>query len=324
MKEFKKLVKVKKILLILGIIICFTSLGFYLLLNNYLKNEDVAYLNEVDKEYAASDVEVTLLTDYFATLNESGELERFYLVFDSNDNIFVVVLDDNEFNNLKEIHEYTYNADAEKKKSVIIEGRSKEIPAEIKNYALDYLIEMDVDVNASTIDEVIGKYYLDTTLTNDYILNQAKLLVIPLFLVGILFILINVIKIVKRKKVLKVITDKELSNSNNNTICHTIITKNYLINYKPKLYIIKLDEILWFYPYEARVKKKVDERSIFILTKDNIKYNVGIVHKFNEEYENAYGKLYQDLVSILPDALKGYTKENKEQISGKFKKYVQL
>ncbi len=320
MKEFKKLVKVKKILLILGIIICFTSLGFYLLLNSYLKNEDVAYLNEVDKEYASADVEVTLLTDYFATLNESGELERFYLVFDSNDNIFVVVLDDNEFNNLKEIHEYTYNADAEEQESVIIKGRSKEIPAEIKNYALDYLIEMDVDVNASTIDEVIGKYYLDTTLTNDYILKQVTTLVIPLFLLGVLLILINVIKIVKRKKVLKVITDKELSNSNHNTICHTIITKNYLINYKPKLYIIKLDEILWFYPYEARVKKKVDERSIFILTKDNNKYNVGIVHKFNEEYENAYGKLYQNLVSILPDALKGYTKENKEQISDKFKK----
>ena len=320
MKEFKKLVKVKKILLILGIIICFTSLGFYLLLNSYLKNEDVAYLNEVDKEYAASDVEVTLLTDYFATLNESGELERFYLVFDSNDNIFVVVLDDNEFNNLKEIHEYTYNADAEEPKSVIIKGRTKEIPAEIKNYALDYLIEMDVDVNASTIDEVIGKYYLDTTITNDYILKQVTTLVIPLFLVGILFILINVIKIIRRRKVLKVITDKELNSSNHNTICQTIITKNYLINYRPKLYIIKLDEILWFYPYEARVKKKVDERSIFILTKDNIKYNVGIVHKFNEEYENAYGKLYQDLVNILPDALKGYTKENKEQISGKFKK----
>ena len=320
MKEFKKLVKVKKILLILGIIICFIALGFYLLLNSYLKNEDVVYLNEVDKEYVSADVEVTLLTDYFATLNESGELERFYLVFDSNDNIFVVVLDDNEFNSLKEIHEYTYNADAEEQESVIIKGRSKEIPAEIKNYALDYLIEMDVDVNANTIDEVIGKYYLDTTLTNDYILKQVTTLVIPLFLLGVLLILINVIKIIRRKKVLKVITDKELSNRNHNTIWQTIITKNYLINYKPKLYIIKLDEILWFYPYEARVKKKVDERSIFILTKDNIKYNVGIVHKFNEEYENAYGKLYQDLVSILPDALKGYTKENKEQISDEFKK----
>ena len=320
MKEFKKLVKVKKILLILGIIICFIALGFYLLLNSYLKNEDVAYLNEVDKEYAASDVEVTLLTDYFATLNESGELERFYLVFDSNDNIFVVVLDDNEFNNLKEIHEYTYNAEIEEQESVIIKGRSKEIPAEIKNYALDYLIEMDVDVNASTIDEVIGEYYLDTTLTNDYILKQVTTLVIPLFLLGVLLILINVIKIVKRKKVLKVITDKELNSSNHNTICHTIITKNYLINYKPKLNIIKLDEILWFYPYETRVKKKVDERSIFILTKDNNKYNVGVIHKFDDEYENAYGKLYQDLVNILPDALKGYTTENKEQISDKLKK----
>ena len=320
MKEFKKLVKVKKILLILGVIICFIALSIYLFLNNYLKNEDVAYLNEVEKEYTSSDVEVTLLTDYFATLNESGKLERFYLVFDSFDNIFIVTLNDEDFNELSEIHEYTYNDDIKEQESVIIKGRSKEIPEEIKNYALDYLIEMELDVNKDTIDNVVGKFYLDTTITNDYILNKLLIILIPLFIIGVLLILINVIKIVKRKNILKVINNKEINNSNHNSLCHIIITKNYLINYKPKLYVIKLDEILWFYPYEARIKKNVSERSIFILTKDNNKYNVGVIHKFDEEYENAYGKLYQDLVNILPDALKGYTKENKEQINEKFKK----
>ena len=320
MKEFKKIVKVKKILLILGIIICFIALSIYLFLNNYLKNEDVVYLNEVDKEYTSSDVEVTLLTDYFATLNESGKLERFYLVFDSFDNIFIVTLNDEDFNELSEIHEYTYNDDIKEQESVIIKGRSKEIPEEIKNYALDYLIEMELDVNKDTIDNVVGKFYLDTTITNDYILNKLLIILIPLFIIGVLLILIDVIKILKRKNILKVINNKEINNSNHNSLCHIIITKNYLINYKPKLYVIKLDEILWFYPYEARIKKNVSERSIFILTKDNNKYNVGVIHKFDEEYENAYGKLYQDLVSILPDALKGYTKENKEQINEKFKK----
>ena len=320
MKEFKKLVKVKKILLILGIIICFIALSIYLFLNNYLKNEDIIYLNEVDKEYTSSDVEVTLLTDYFATLNESGKLERFYLVFDSFDNIFIVTLNDEDFNDLSEIHEYTYNDDIKEQESVIIKGRSKEIPEEIKNYALDYLIEMELDVNKDTIDNVVGKFYLDTTITNDYILNKLLIILIPLFIIGVLLILIDVIKILKRKNILKVINNKEINNSNHNSLCHIIITKNYLINYKPKLYVIKLDEILWFYPYEARIKKKVSERSIFILTKDNNKYNVGVIHKFDEEYENAYGKLYQDLVNILPDALKGYTKENKEQINEKFKK----
>ena len=320
MKEFKKIVKVKKILLILGIIICFIALSIYLFLNNYLKNEDVAYLNEVEKEYTSSDVEVTLLTDYFATLNESGKLERFYLVFDSFDNIFIVTLNDEDFNELSEIHEYTYNDDIKEQESVIIKGRSKEIPEEIKNYALDYLIEMELDVNKDTIDNVVGKFYLDTTITNDYILNKLLIILIPLFIIGVLLILIDVIKILKRKNILKVINNKEINNSNHNSLCHIIITKNYLINYKPKLYVIKLDEILWFYPYEARIKKKVSERSIFILTKDNNKYNVGVIHKFDEEYENAYGKLYQDLVNILPDALKGYTKENKEQINEKFKK----
>ncbi len=320
MKEFKKIVKVKKILLILGIIICFIALSIYLFLNNYLKNEDVVYLNEVDKEYTSSDVEVTLLTDYFATLNESGKLERFYLVFDSFDNIFIVTLNDEDFNDLSEIHEYTYNDDIKEQESVIIKGRSKEIPEEIKNYALDYLIEMELDVNKDTIDNVVGKFYLDTTITNDYILNKLLIILIPLFIIGVLLILIDVIKILKRKNILKVINNKEINNSNHNSLCHIIITKNYLINYKPKLYVIKLDEILWFYPYEARIKKNVSERSIFILTKDNNKYNVGVIHKFDEEYENAYGKLYQDLVNILPDALKGYTKENKEQINEKFKK----
>ena len=320
MKEFKKIVKVKKILLILGIIICFIALSIYLFLNNYLKNEDIIYLNEVDKEYTSSDVEVTLLTDYFATLNESGKLERFYLVFDSFDNIFIVTLNDEDFNDLSEIHEYTYNDDIKEQESVIIKGRSKEIPEEIKNYALDYLIEMELDVNKDTIDNVVGKFYLDTTITNDYILNKLLIILIPLFIIGVLLILINVIKILKRKNILKVINNKEINNSNHNSLCHIIITKNYLINYKPKLYVIKLDEILWFYPYEARIKKNVSERSIFILTKDNNKYNVGVIHKFDEEYENAYGKLYQDLVNILPDALKGYTKENKEQINEKFKK----
>ena len=320
MKEFKKIVKVKKILLILGIIISFIALSIYLFLNNYLKNEDVVYLNEVDKEYTSSDVEVTLLTDYFATLNESGKLERFYLVFDSFDNIFIVTLNDEDFNDLSEIHEYTYNDDIKEQESVIIKGRSKEIPEEIKNYALDYLIEMELDVNKDTIDNVVGKFYLDTTITNDYILNKLLIILIPLFIIGVLLILIDVIKILKRKNILKVINNKEINNSNHNSLCHIIITKNYLINYKPKLYVIKLDEILWFYPYEARIKKNVSERSIFILTKDNNKYNVGVIHKFDEEYENAYGKLYQDLVNILPDALKGYTKENKEQINEKFKK----
>ena len=315
MKEFKKIVKVKKILLILGIIICFIALSIYLFLNNYLKNEDIIYLNEVDKEYTSSDVEVTLLTDYFATLNESGKLERFYLVFDSFDNIFIVTLNDEDFNDLSEIHEYTYNDDIKEQESVIIKGRSKEIPEEIKNYALDYLIEMELDVNKDTIDNVVGKFYLDTTITNDYILNKLLIILIPLFIIGVLLI-----KILKRKNILKVINNKEINNSNHNSLCHIIITKNYLINYKPKLYVIKLDEILWFYPYEARIKKNVSERSIFILTKDNNKYNVGVIHKFDEEYENAYGKLYQDLVNILPDALKGYTKENKEQINEKFKK----
>ena len=320
MKEFKKIVKVKKILLILGIIICFIALSIYLFLNNYLKNEDIIYLNEVDKEYTSSDVEVTLLTDYFATLNESGKLERFYLVFDSFDNIFIVTLNDEDFNDLSEIHEYTYNDDIKEQESVIIKRRSKEIPEEIKNYALDYLIEMELDVNKDTIDNVVGKFYLDTTITNDYILNKLLIILIPLFIIGVLLILIDVIKILKRKNILKVINNKEINNSNHNSLCHIIITKNYLINYKPKLYVIKLDEILWFYPYEARIKKNVSERSIFILTKDNNKYNVGVIHKFDEEYENAYGKLYQDLVNILPDALKGYTKENKEQINEKFKK----
>ena len=52
---------------------------------------------------------------------------------------------DAEFNDLSEIHEYTYNAEIDKANSELITGRTKLLPSEIKNYALDYLISMNLE-----------------------------------------------------------------------------------------------------------------------------------------------------------------------------------
>ena len=316
MQEFKKLVKTKKTFFIVLIILTLLTLFVFIYINIYINNQKPVYLDKVEKEYTLANVNVYLLTDYFATLNDSGDIERFYIVFDENDKIFVVRLDDNTFNELSSIHEYTYNAEIDKTNSELITGRTKLIPSEIKNYALDYLISMNLNIN--NIDENIDLFYLDTTITNTFILHKVLYVFIPIFLLELVIIILWIVNYIKRKKKIKLITEEELKDYNNYTNCHVIVTNNYVVNYKPKLWVIKIDEIKWLYPYEVRNNKKICERNIFIMTKDN-KYNIGSIIKFDDEKELEYGKLYQDLINKSKDALKGYTKENKNKVKEGFK-----
>lgn len=310
MQEFKKLVKTKKLFFTMLIILTLLTIFVFIYINIYINNQKAVYLDKVDDEYTLANVNVYLLTDYFATLNDSGDIERFYIVFDENENIFVVRLDDETFDELSSIHEYTYNAEIDKANSELITGRTKLLPSEIKNYALDYLISMNLE--NSNIDENII-YYLDTTITNTYILHKVLYIFIPIFLLELVIIILWIVKYIKRKKKINLITEEELKDFNNYANCHVIVTNNYVVNYKPRLLVIKIDDIKWLYPYEVRNNKKVCERNTFIMTNNN-KYNIGSISKIDEEKESEYGKLYQDLVNKAKDALKGYTKENKNKV----------
>ena len=47
---------------------------------------------------------------------------------------------------------------------------------------------------------------------------------------------------------------------------------------------------------------------------------VANISAWGREKQNAYDELYQELISKLPDALHGYSKENKEKAKEMYKK----
>src|SRR5699024_2595928 len=103
-----------------------------------------------------------------------------------------------------------------------------------------------------------------------------------IFLLELVIIILWIVKYIKRKKKINLITEEELKDFNNYANCHVIVTNNYVVNYKPRLLVIKIDDIKWLYPYEVRNNKKVCERNIFIMTNNN-KYNIGSISKIDEE-----------------------------------------
>ena len=78
--------------------------------------------------------------------------------------------------------------------------------------------------------------------------------------------------------------------------------------------IIELKSISWLYPYENRHNGVVTNRSICIYTRDKQKHMIGNINNWGKNKDAAYNKLYQLLLEKTPDALHGYSKENKEKV----------
>ena len=119
----------------------------------------------------------------------------------------------------------------------------------------------------------------------------------------------------KYQNSLKII-EEELKSSTtiHNEICKVYLTENYLISYNDGLKIIELAEISWLYPYENRHNGVVTNRSICIYTRDKQKHMIGNINNWGKNKDAAYNKLYQLLLEKTPDALHGYSKENKEKV----------
>ena len=118
----------------------------------------------------------------------------------------------------------------------------------------------------------------------------------------------------KYQSSLKTIEEElESSTTIHNEICKVYLTENYLISYNDGLKIIELKSISWLYPYEYRRNGVVTNRSICIYTSDKQKYMIGNINAWGKNKDSAYNEMYQLLLEKTPDALHGYSKENKEK-----------
>lgn len=324
MNDLQKMTKPRRFILIIGIIIVIFGLFGGGILSYFISQEEPTNLSEVTEEGVFSKIDVELVTSYFATLTTDSSLEKYYFVMEDG-YTYIAKIDDDTFASLKENHDYNYSTDpdAVAPESVTIVGESELIPDEIKNFAIEYFRDSEgLDITEENFNNLIYPYLIDTYVTKTDTIIDIAIAFGVITVVGLILIMVYMNRHTKTKKSiskyqnsLKIIEEElESSTTIHNEICKVYLTENYLISYNDGLKIIELAEISWLYPYENRHNGVVTNRSICIYTRDKQKHMIGNINNWGKNKDAAYNKLYQLLLEKTPDALHGYSKENKEKV----------
>lgn len=324
MNDLQKMTKPRRFILIIGIIIVIFGLFGGGILSYFISQEEPTNLSEVTEEGVFSKIDVELVTSYFATLTTDSSLEKYYFVMEDG-YTYIAKIDDDTFASLKENHDYNYSTDPDAipPEPVIIVGESELIPDEIKNFAIEYFRDSEgLDITEENFNNLIYPYLIDTYVTKTDTIIDIAIAFGVITVVGLILIMVYMNRHTKTKKSiskyqnsLKTIEEElESSTTIHNEICKAYLTENYLISYNDGLKIIELAEISWLYPYENRHNNVVTNRSICIYTKDKQKHIIGNINNWGKNKDSAYNELYQLLLEKTPDALHGYSKENKEKV----------
>ena len=323
MNDLQKMTKPRRFILIIGIIIVIFGLFGGGILSYFISQEEPTNLSEVTEEGVFSKIDVELVTSYFATLTTDSSLEKYYFVMEDG-YTYIAKIDDDTFASLKENHDYNYSTDPDAipPEPVTIVGESELIPDEIKNFAIEYFRDSEgLDITEENFNNLIYPYLIDTYLTKTDTIIDIAIVFGVITVVGLILIMVYMNRHTKTKKSiskyqnsLKIIEEElESSTTIHNEICKVYLTENYLISYNDGLKIIELKSISWLYPYEYRRNGVVTNRSICIYTSDKQKYMIGNINAWGKNKDSAYNEMYQLLLEKTPDALHGYSKENKEK-----------
>lgn len=322
MNKLKRIIEPKKTLLIIGLVIIALGLLEGGALIFLIIRKEPTSLSTVTQENIYSKVDVELVTDYFATLTTDSDLEKYYFVIEDG-YTYIAKLDDETFAKLQDNYDYNYSTDAEENapSAVEIVGLSASIPDEIKTFAIEYFQEVEgLDVTEENFNNLVYPYLIDTYSKQTDRMVDIAIIFSLIIMVGLIFIMLYINKIAKIRNGIKkysnsldiIAKEMEKETAKHNRLCRAYITKNYLICYGDIVEIIELSDISWIYPFEYHTNGVITSRSIHVYTKDKKKHVIGVVNKWKKEKEEAYRSFYQLLMKKTPDALHGYSKENKD------------
>lgn len=326
---WQKLIKPKRFLLILGSIIIVVGLFGGGILSYLISREEAINLRKVNKENTFTQIDVELVTSYFATLTTDTSLEKYYFITDSEGYTYIAKIDDQTFKSLKANYDYNYSTDINlaTPKLVTIYGNAEKIPESIKNFAIEYLQE-DLgltEVNADNFNSVIYPYLINTYVSKTDTIIDIAIIFGLITIVGLLILMFYINRQAKNKKILNKYRrllptiEEELKQDNtiDNQVCKIFLTDNYLVSYNKELKIIPLNDIIWLYPFEYQSKGIATKRSVCLVTKDKQKYNIGSISNIGKNKDKEYNEMYHLLLKRTPEALHGYSKENKDKVENR-------
>ncbi len=329
--------KRKNIFLIISLISLVLFIALFIWIGTIVNQEtgEPEYLHDViiksgEKDNIYSKVEIQLLTDNFATYGEGNSTdEKYYFAFDENYG-YILNLTPSTFNSLKEINDYTYTQDADAilPEPKAVTGMTKRIPDELKEIAIETYNELmgEEIVNEGNFEEYLGSVYLCEGITPQ---DDIDLQMLGIFIAGTVFVMFFIYYIVINQKTKRVIkrykedgeyekVEDELEREINKfKKAKVVLTQNYLLDISKGVDIIKYSEIAWIYPFSLRQYGAITSKSIVIVTEDRKQHKIATIGAFSKKQLEEYDSLFNLIVEKSPQALVGYSKENKKAVKNK-------
>ena len=314
-----------KSLLVIGIIICLFGILVGGLAYLGISNQDAIFFDRIDNDYIYSKMNVYMLDDYFAYEKTDTNIYKYYVAYDEANRPFIVVLNEDNLNNLKEIQDYSLGlSDIETRpNAVTIYGESKKIDDDIYKYLQEYInSETENNYSVDDIKNIVGDYYLDTYYNSSEDINFIVGFSIFMIVIGGLFILVYILRINKNKKLIinnkdiieKVMDDVDNNNGIYNKLCKVFLTKDYIISYSAGLKILNTKDIIWVYQFVMKQNGISTNKILYGINKLGKSNIIASINPLNKKKNNALEELYQDMMNMIPNIMYGYSKENLDKV----------
>ena len=293
---------------------------------------NVAIGLETDK-YAYLKIEG--LTDEVAIFgdveNESDSTNDRYYIAMNGSYLYIVDLNFETIDMLKEIQDYTYSTDenAVPPEAVTVYGMTEAVPEELKTYMVDFFNQSIGGENQITIDDFedyfgsvllnVRRSPIDTTVEEAIIICSA-------FIALIIFVY-HLVSLASKLKMKKYITKngykedliEQLENSveEKHYKDKVIITKDFLVDFNnDKFSVVKFSDVKWIYIHNVKYYGVLTVSSSIMACLDDGKTKfqcVNINGKPTDEFVGIFNKICE---KVPADCLKGFTAENKREYKG--------
>lgn len=330
--EFERHMKTSKGKLIVALVLIAMCLineaSSYMVMQN-IKEKPIEF-GDATKAGQYTCIEVDYISDGFADYSDSNSTSMSAYYVSNEDELYVVGMNEETFKKFDKIVEYwtSDDEDMEEPEPVRLCGNTDTIPANLRDLAVKYYNQGATDNKITSTDfSNYFKYFLNTQAgpEEDFVIQSV---VAGIFgFIGLLFLILYLRDANRTKKTLAKYANEmekiKMEIASPETIyekkAKIFLTKERLINVANGMEIYDYKDIIWVYPYEMRQNGYTTQRSIYVVTKDTKAHliaNISASKKNNLMFE----ELYESLLIRLPDAMHGYTKENKDAVKEMSKK----
>ncbi len=284
----------------------------FLIFSYQTKSMNSLIVDGIEKNTYAN-IKVSAVPYKFAETEDTKE--PLYFVFDQENHLYVALLNQETYNQLKK-------EDIEKN-PVLITGKTKKIPKELQAIAIETYNEIKEEetLNEENFEKYLGNIYLDTTDAPDHLIPTV------LTVIGVaLTIYIFVTYYFRRKNTKEIInsfTEEEWEKVEKELDSPTTIdypelqlyfTENYIVSLAVGIDIFSYQDILWMYPHILRQYGVTTNKSLILVTKDKKFHDIANIDNFSKKSNNKY----EDVMSFIYDKnsqmLVGYTKEHIQEM----------